>query len=492
MGTYTFILGLNYESSNDALTGTLIVLNSANEIQMNTPLILFRDKSVPVTNPDPSVADGKWVISASGTELELTIDSSDKTVDPTDDKIADFKATGSLKTVFSGFPITVSLTSGKIHEVTPETPDYWYNSTIDKTSEMYLNPSSVGGTKVKVTGILRAKETTNFGTLSRGVYYTKAFANKYMTDSGTSSITADFKDHILNKRYGVSQFNAYVKIKYDDYSDDDGTEASIHRNVDGYASALNGDQTSSIVSIFASFLNGGTDNLKNDKLHLRAVAGLKVNDIVDENDQSIIDHHEIIQVPQTISFYPKNFEKKDLVTSYLNRWNSNETLKIDGVDVTKDERSEITYTDTISMIVTVISTLVTTISIALIAFTSLSLVVSCFMIAVITYISVMERVKEIGVIRSLGGRKKDVSRLFIAENLITGFSSGAFGILVTYILQIIINVVVKFFGVPRICALPWYFALMMVGIAVILSVVSGLIPSFSASKQDPVIALRTE
>ena len=104
----------------------------------------------------------------------------------------------------------------------------------------------------------------------------------------------------------------------------------------------------------------------------------------------------------------------------------------------------------------------------------------------------MERVKEIGVIRSLGGRKKDVSRLFIAENLITGFSSGAFGIFVTYILQIIINAIVKFFGVPRICALPWYFALMMVGIAVVLSVVSGLIPSLSASKQDPVIALRTE
>lgn len=114
------------------------------------------------------------------------------------------------------------------------------------------------------------------------------------------------------------------------------------------------------------------------------------------------------------------------------------------------------------------------------------------MIAVITYISVMERVKEIGVIRSLGGRKKDVSRLFIAENLITGFASGALGIIVTYILQLIINAIVSPFGVSNIAALPFLWALIMIALSVFLSVISGLIPSFSASKQDPVVALRTE
>ena len=144
------------------------------------------------------------------------------------------------------------------------------------------------------------------------------------------------------------------------------------------------------------------------------------------------------------------------------------------------------------MIVNVISTLVTTVSAALIAFTSLSLVVSCFMIAVITYISVMERVKEIGVIRSLGGRKRDVSTLFISENLITGFASGAIGILVTYILQIIINAIVTPLGVSNIAALPFLYALLMIALSVLLSVISGLIPSLGASKQDPVVALRTE
>ena len=136
--------------------------------------------------------------------------------------------------------------------------------------------------------------------------------------------------------------------------------------------------------------------------------------------------------------------------------------------------------------------MITIVTTALIIFTSLSLVVSSFMIAVITYISVMERVKEIGVIRSLGGRKKDVTRLFTAENLITGLASGVIGIFITYILQIIINVIARPYGVIGIAALPWYYALMMVGISILLSVLSGAIPSRSASKQDPVIALRTE
>ncbi len=378
-----------------------------------------------------------------------------------------------------------TLDNGEVVELDPLTPDYYYEAVMEDPT--LLNDERY---KVTVSGILRAKPTTNFGTLSRGVYYTKEFAAKYRLESSTSQITTSFKDHILNMRYDESQFNAYVQFEYDDYSKDDGSETFVPETKRGYASALNGDQSSTIASIFAAFLNNGTDNLKNDKLHLRAVAGLKVNDITDDNQ--VVIGHEIKELPQSISIYPKDFNTKNSVTSYIDRWNSKDTLIIKGVEVPKDQRSEITYNDTISMIITVISTLVTTISAALIAFTSLSLVVSCFMIAVITYISVMERVKEIGVIRSLGGRKKDVSRLFIAENLITGLASGLIGIGITYILQIIINAIVKIFDVPAIAALPWYYALMMIGIAIVLSVLSGLIPSLGASKQDPVVALRTE
>ena len=379
--------------------------------------------------------------------------------------------------------------TGKIDQLDPLTPDYSYNDVINPNDSKYAGKIK----PVKVVGILKPKDTTMFGSLSRGVYYTKAFTETYMADAKVSPIYNSFEDHILNMRYQESTFNAYVEFEYDDYTKDPGDGSEFIPEVrQGYSSALNGDLSSNLTSIFASFLNRGDDNLKTDKLHLRAVSGLKVNDITDENDTTIILAHEIKKLPLSISIYPKDFNAKDSVVSYLKTWNSNKTLIINGQEVTKDERSDISYTDTISMIVEVISTLVTTVSIALIAFTSLSLVVSCFMIAVITYISVMERIKEIGVIRSLGGKKRDVSTLFISENLITGFASGTIGIIFTYILQLIINLIVSPYGVNNICALPFYFALMMIGIAVALSVISGLIPSLGASNKDPVIALRTE
>ena len=380
--------------------------------------------------------------------------------------------------------MTYASITGKVDQLDPETPDYSYNAVID--------PSSYGDKikQVSVVGILKPKASTRFGTLSRGVYFTKDLTEKYMDDAFNSDIYAEFVDHIENFRYKESTFNVYVEFEYDDYSLEPKTgKVTVE---EAYASALNGDTSSTFASIFASFLSNGTDNLKTDKLHMRALAGMKVKDTVSDTDPSVIIEHTIEELPQSISFYPKNFTTKDKVTDYLKRWNSSDTLIIKGVEVPKEIRSEITYTDTISLIVEVISTLVTTVSIALIAFTSLSLVVSCFMIAVITYISVMERVKEIGVIRSLGGRKRDVSTLFISENLITGFSSGAIGIIFTYILQLIINAIVTPLGVSNICALPFTSALIMIAISITLSVISGLIPSLGASKQDPVVALRSE
>ena len=329
----------------------------------------------------------------------------------------------------------------------------------------------------------------------------RSLAEKYLSDASTSGILTAYKDHITNKRFknvGLTVgtlFNAYTHFVYDDYTGDPG-EADPEwepSESEGFASALNGGLQNALSDLFLSFM-GGSDNLDTEKQHIRAVGGLKILEIPDEDDPLNKDKYtyDTEKLPQSISIYPKDFNTKDGVTNYLDDWNRDKTLIIDDVPVPKSEREDITYTDTIGMIITVISTLVTAISIALVAFTSLSLVVSCFMIAVITYISVMERVKEIGVIRSLGGRKKDVSRLFIAENLITGFASGALGIIVTYILQIIINAIVSPFGVSNIAALPFLWALIMVALSIFLSVISGLIPSFSASKQDPVVALRTE
>ena len=198
-----------------------------------------------------------------------------------------------------------------------------------------------------------------------------------------------------------------------------------------------------------------------------------------------------------MSIYPDNFAQKDLVTKYLDSWNEEGDIVLyDGTAqekvLTLSIRDELTYTDAISLIIAVIDNMITIITTALVVFTSLSLVVSCFMIAVITYISVIERVKEIGVIRSLGGRKKDVSRLFIAENLITGLLSGIIGLILTALICVVINIVISLFDIPAIAVLTLPIIAIMLALSVFLSVMSGLIPSMHASRQDPVIALRSE
>ena len=239
----------------------------------------------------------------------------------------------------------------------------------------------------------------------------------------------------------------------------------------------------------------GADYETENETHFRSLCGLKINPINDENGQLKEYHYE--KLPEMMSIYPVDFEFKDKVTNYLDDWNKNVDITLyDGTEqvkvLHKDARDELTYTDTISLIINVIDTMITIITTALVIFTSLSLVVSSFMIAVITYISVMERVKEIGVIRSLGGRKKDVSRLFIAENLVTGVMSGIIGLAITGLVCLIINLIIAQFGVPAIAVLTLPIAGIMLALSVFLSVMAGLIPSMHASRQDPVIALRSE
>ena len=157
------------------------------------------------------------------------------------------------------------------------------------------------------------------------------------------------------------------------------------------------------------------------------------------------------------------------------------------------DRPTIKATNTIELIVGLMKTLVDIVTWALVGFTSVSLVVSTVMIGIITYVSVVERIKEIGVIRSLGGRKKDVANLFNAEAFIIGLLAGIFGIAVTYLVSLIVNLALKnVIGYSHIAALPWWQALLLIALSVGLTCLSGIIPASSAARKDPVIALRTE
>lgn len=189
-----------------------------------------------------------------------------------------------------------------------------------------------------------------------------------------------------------------------------------------------------------------------------------------------------IDSPSIINIYPKSFEAKERIESIITEYNEDQT-----------EENQIQYTDYVGLLMNSVTTIVNIISYVLIVFVSISLVVSSIMIGIITYISVLERTKEIGILRSIGASKKDISRVFNAETFIIGLTSGLLGIGITLLISIPANIILKnLVGVSGLCKLPISGAITLVLISVILTVISGLVPANLASKKDPVIALRTE
>ncbi len=185
---------------------------------------------------------------------------------------------------------------------------------------------------------------------------------------------------------------------------------------------------------------------------------------------------------ESISIYSSTFEDKDYVVSLINAYNEE-----------KSEADQIQYTDYMSILMSSITVIINAVSYILIGFVSVSLVVSSIMIGIITYISVLERIKEIGILRALGASKKDVSRVFNAETLIIGFAAGVIGVGVTILLNIPISLIIQSFsGIHNVASLPIVGGIVLVGISMLLTFIAGLIPSKIASKKDPVIALRTE
>ncbi|MBQ3046579.1 MAG: ABC transporter ATP-binding protein/permease [Clostridia bacterium] len=377
--------------------------------------------------------------------------------------------------------------------------DTVYNDNRDNLNPMLakMNPftynyksddfSKDSGLELKVVGILQPKEDINYGCLSTGVYYTSGLVEhmleknldsklvKFLNEAAAAESEEDplyvYKDGMQSGYYKIPNtdqgYPTGITYSYEYYYDDnlnDDVKPEMKTAI-GYVGTAN-----ALSSIMNMFMGGGSGEVYT--LTARQAAG---------ND-----------VASSISIYPADFENKDQVLLYLDKWNEEGTVTVDGKEIAFSDRSEVTYTDTLSLIISMINSMIDIITIALIAFTSLSLVVSCVMIAIITYVSVVERVKEIGVIRSLGGRKKDVSNLFNAETLIIGLSSGLVGIGFTYILSAIVNVIVKASAGIAIMKLTAGAAIIMVLLSVLLNTISGLIPSKKAAQQDPVVALRTE
>lgn len=193
-----------------------------------------------------------------------------------------------------------------------------------------------------------------------------------------------------------------------------------------------------------------------------------------------------LSTPRSIRIYPKNFESKDAIEQFIKDYN--EQMQEQG----KDENA-IEYTDFIGLIMSSVTRIINIVSYVLIAFVSISLVVSSIMIGIITYISVLERTKEIGILRSIGASKRDISRVFNAETVIVGFVAGAMGIGATVLLCIPLNIVIeRLADIADVAKLPLVGGVALIVISMLLTTVAGLIPSRMAAKKDPVVALRTE
>ena len=319
--------------------------------------------------------------------------------------------------------------------------------------------------QLKVVGILKPHESIMFGSLSSGIYYTQALTDYILDVNGAESdgIIDHYKNLDTSSYATPEQIASIGVVTY-----------MMNYNYDGVAQppsfqyvSLGGN--SAMMSMFM----GNSSSISADDIKENVVRTLGGNNLAN-----------------SVSIYPLSFESKDLVTDYLD---ADEDITVGGVTLTATDRQDVKYTDTLSLIITLINTMIDIVSYALIAFTSVSLVVSTVMIGIITYVSVVERIKEIGVIRSLGGRKKDVSRLFTAETAIIGLLAGLIGVGVTYGVSAIVNAILHpLTGIASLAQLPLAQAGLLVALSVVLTLISGVFPARAAAKKDPVVALRTE
>jgi putative ABC transport system permease protein len=368
--------------------------------------------------------------------------------------------------------------------------DYESRTTSEKKEDKaFLLNSADNKLEIKVVGILTPKEGTSYGSLSNHFYYTK-----------------DFIDYVIEHNYD-SEISQLIRddVKW-------GWNADKGEYMNSYGQGI----TSGVIAgvntgIMYSFGFYDWDYIYNDKETgfigtldtMRTMIGGYLG-LSGANFYTIsLSELGGNKYPTSLAIYAKDFESKQKILAYLDDWNDRDSIvsfMFEGEKITLaygenlgySDRTKITYSDTLSLIIGMIQDFISIITVALIGFTSLALIVSCVMIAIITFVSVLERTKEIGIIRSIGGSKRDVSSLFNAETFIIGFTSGTIGLAVTWLVSGVINLIVRYITpVNRIAIFPWHYALIMMGISVFLTIISGLIPASSAARKDPAAALRS-
>ena len=371
---------------------------------------------------------------------------------------------------------------------------YQYNSKLDKSAA-----AENDGLTLKVVGILTPKDTVSYGCLRSGIYYTEALTEHMLTANAESEYINEYlMSELATTEIGARSFTIP--------NPSDPTKPSIlnleYTNLYSFTYSYDDPATPENEAIdesgnFITKPSTGMLSPKSNNVSPTSLMGGGADSDLSTVRDTLIRNLGGNDLANNILIYPKSFDQKHEVTEWLDDWNDEKKegniISINGKDLTAEERTKVTYTDTLELVINLINGMIDVVSYALIAFTSISLVVSTVMIGIITYVSVVERIKEIGVIRSLGGRKKDVSRLFTAETFIIGLLAGLIGIAVTYGVSAIASAIVfNLTGIPNIALLPIGNAIFLIALSIGLTLISGLMPARSAAKKDPVVALRTE
>lgn len=320
----------------------------------------------------------------------------------------------------------------------------WINK---KDDEEYLKEKLDNAEELIITGIIKPNEESLAKSTTGGILYLNDL-EKYVIDKGNET-------KIAKEQKENPDINIFTGKKF---SSEEFDMESLSPEILKYLQSLSPEEMAKVIENYKDTANASYEQVLN-----------KIGVIDLDN-------------PTAINLYPKDFDAKEEIIKIIDGYNENQ-----------DDENIINYSDVVGLMISGVSTIIDVISYVLIAFVSISLIVSSIMIGIITYISVLERTKEIGILRAIGASKKDISRVFNAETFIEGLISGVLGILVTLLLNIPINMIIKeLANISNIAILPVKGAIILVIISITLTIIAGLIPSKMASKKDPVEALRVD
>ena len=449
-----------------------------------------------------------------------------------------------------------TILAGDAYTFNAETNKYIDNRKTEAGLELLYNSK---GTNLKISGVIKAKESVNSPIFTGSIGYTNLLTKKVIESADkTTAVRAQlespnvdiftnllFKENSYNDEEKINAFNTYVN------SGNEKTKADIYIKIKSImpqeeldqqvASAIQGktraEKEETVVQAYVSQTGASEDLIREyistrsdeeiDKFYKQIVEeyikseyakGVKENltPLGNEtlasmlqnelptytNEQLLLYFNEVIEfskstyddnlialgkvdinTPTTINIYTSSFANKNVIKDEIEKYNES-----------VDEKKKITYTDLMGVLMSAVNTIINAITYVLIAFVAISLIVSSIMIAIITLISVQERTKEIGILRAIGASKRNVSSMFNAETIVVGFAAGLFGVIISYLLLIPINFII--YSLTKISTLkaflPIGYAAILVLISMALTLISGFIPSRSAAKKDPVVALRTE